>query len=72
LKKRGYRWSDGTDGRPRSWYTDVDEAEQAIEIDFLRKTIYLRDVEPRVQPVSAFNRFSPIEDYGMLSLIWSI
>lgn len=58
LKKRGYRWSDGTDGRPRSWYTDVDKAEQASEIEFLRKTIYLRDVEPRVQAVSAFNRFS--------------
>ena len=26
LKKRGYRWSDGSDGRPRSWYVDVDEA----------------------------------------------
>lgn len=25
LKKRGYRWSDGADGRPRSWYIDVDE-----------------------------------------------
>jgi DNA polymerase-3 subunit epsilon len=58
LKKRGYRWSDGTDGRPRSWYIDVDEAEQANEIEFLRKTIYLRDVTPRVQAVSAFNRFS--------------
>jgi DNA polymerase-3 subunit epsilon len=58
LKRRGYRWSDGADGRPRSWYTDVDEEAQANEIDFLRKTIYLRDVEPRVQTVTAFNRFS--------------
>jgi len=29
LKKRGYRWSDGTDGRPRSWYIDVDESGKA-------------------------------------------
>jgi DNA polymerase-3 subunit epsilon len=58
LKKRGYRWSDGADGRPKSWYTDVDEHDQASEIEFLRKVIYLRDVEPRVQAVSAFNRFS--------------
>lgn len=58
LKKRGYRWSDGADGRPKSWYTDVDEQEAADEIDFLRKAIYLRDVDPRVQSVSAFNRFS--------------
>ena len=58
LKKRGYRWNDGTDGRPRSWYIDVDEASQASETEFLRKTIYLRDVEPRIQAMSAFNRFS--------------
>ncbi len=25
LKRRGYRWSDGTDGRPKSWYVDADE-----------------------------------------------
>jgi DNA polymerase-3 subunit epsilon len=58
LKKRGYRWSDGTDGRPKSWYTDVDELDEAEEIQFLRKAIYLKDVDPRVQAVSAFNRFS--------------
>jgi DNA polymerase-3 subunit epsilon len=58
LKKRGYRWSDGTDGRPKSWYTDVDEQQAADEIRFLRQAIYLREVDPRVQSVSAFNRFS--------------
>lgn len=58
LKMRGYRWSDGADGRPKSWYRDVDEQDQAGEIEFLRNVIYLRDVEPRVQAVSAFNRFS--------------
>ena len=50
---RGYRWNDGSDSRPRSWYIDIDEASQASEIDFLRKTIYLRDVELRVQRMSA-------------------
>jgi DNA polymerase-3 subunit epsilon len=58
LKKRGYRWNDGADGRPRSWYIDVDEASQADEVAFLRTTIYLRDVEPRMQAMSAMNRFS--------------
>jgi len=58
LKKRGYRWSDGADGRPRSWYIDVDEVAKADEIDFLRKPIYLQDVDPRMQLVSAMNRFS--------------
>ncbi|MDA9496060.1 3'-5' exonuclease [Bradyrhizobium sp. CCBAU 11357] len=58
LKKRGYRWSDGADGRPRSWYIDVDEAHQPAEVDFLRTTIYLQEVIPRVQILSAMNRFS--------------
>jgi DNA polymerase-3 subunit epsilon len=58
LKRRGYKWSDGSDGRPRSWYVDVDEAGREDEIDFLRKTIYLQDVDPRIQFVSAMNRFS--------------
>ena len=58
LKKRGYRWSDGADGRPRSWYIDVDEANEAAETEFLRTTIYLRDVEPRIQAMNAINRFS--------------
>jgi DNA polymerase-3 subunit epsilon len=58
LKKRGYRWSDGADGRPRSWYIDVEEASEPIEIEFLRTTIYLRDVEPRIQALNAINRFS--------------
>jgi DNA polymerase III subunit epsilon len=58
LKKRGYRWSDGSDGRPRSWYVDVDEANRANEIEFLRNEIYLREVNPHIQMMSAMNRFS--------------
>ncbi|WP_063980517.1 3'-5' exonuclease [Bradyrhizobium sp.] len=58
LKRRGYRWSDGADGRPRSWYIDVDEAHQSAEVEFLRTTIYLQDIDPRIQTLSAMNRFS--------------
>jgi DNA polymerase-3 subunit epsilon len=58
LKKRGYRWSDGSDGRPRSWYTDVCETALDDEIVFLKAEIYLRDVEPRLQTLTAFTRFS--------------
>src|SRR5215467_13629661 len=35
LKRRGYRWSDGSDGRPRSWYIDVGESALDDEIMFL-------------------------------------
>jgi len=58
LKRRGYRWSDGTDGRPKSWYVDVCESALQEEIAFLRAEVYLRDVEPRLQTLTAFTRFS--------------
>jgi DNA polymerase-3 subunit epsilon len=58
LKRRGYRWSDGSDGRPRSWYIDVDESKLDDEIAFLRTEICLRDMEPRFQTLTAFTRFS--------------
>ena len=58
LKRRGHRWSDGTDGRPKSWYIDVDEAALEAEIAFLRSEIYLSDVDPRLQALTAFSRLS--------------
>lgn len=58
LKRRGYRWSDGNDGRPRSWFIDLDESRLEVEVAFLKSEIYLRDVEPRVQTLTAFDRFS--------------
>jgi DNA polymerase-3 subunit epsilon len=58
LKKRGYRWSAGDEGRPRAWYIDIDEAKRDDEIAYLRTVIYLRDVELFTQTLSAFDRFS--------------
>ncbi|MCA1542034.1 3'-5' exonuclease [Bradyrhizobium sp. NBAIM32] len=58
LKKRGYRWNDGSDGRPKSWFRDVDETAVEDEIAFLRTQIYTQDVEPAVQRLTAFTRFS--------------
>ena len=58
LKRRGYRWSDGSDGRPKSWYIDVCETALDDEVAFLKSEIYLRDVEPRLQTLTAFTRFS--------------
>lgn len=58
LKRRGYRWNDGSDGRPKSWFIDVDESGLDDEIAFLQAEIYTRDVEPGVQRLTAFTRFS--------------
>jgi DNA polymerase-3 subunit epsilon len=58
LKQRKFKWNDGSDGRPRSWYVDVDEALQRDEVEFLRKEIYRRDVDPNIQTMDALIRFS--------------
>lgn len=58
LKRRGYRWNDGSDGRPKSWYIDVAEADLDTEIAFLKAEIYLGKVEPQLQSLTAFTRFS--------------
>jgi DNA polymerase-3 subunit epsilon len=57
LKRRGYRWNDGCDGRPRSWYVDADDPD--TELDFLRRQIYQRkDVDIVCREISSLDRFS--------------
>jgi len=58
LKKRGYRWSPGDEGRTKAWYVDIDEAKRDDEIAYLRQSIYLRDVDLFEQTLSALDRFS--------------
>jgi len=36
LKRRGYRWNDGSDGRPKSEFIDVDVTALDDKISFLR------------------------------------
>ena len=57
LKKRGYRWNDGTNGRPKSWFIEIAEDAYEAEMKFLRQEIYRRDVEPVTQRITAFERF---------------
>ena len=40
LRARGYRWSNGTDGTPKAWWKDVDEATAEAELAYLRTEIY--------------------------------
>jgi DNA polymerase-3 subunit epsilon len=58
LKKRGYRWSAGDEGRLKAWYVDIDEEKRDDEIAYLRQFIYLRDVDLFAQTLTAFDRFS--------------
>jgi DNA polymerase III subunit epsilon len=57
LKARGYRWNDGTDGRPKAWWVEVDEEAFEAELAFLQREVYRREVEPFSQRITAFERF---------------
>lgn len=63
LKKRGYRWNDGNNGKPKAWFIEVmsDQARD-LEQEFLSQHVYLNDVigslMPSIEEVNAFNRFS--------------
>ncbi|KQV83367.1 3'-5' exonuclease [Rhizobium sp. Root1220] len=58
LKSRGYRWSDGSDGRPKCWWIEVDDASLDDELHYLRTEVYRwPDADPPVKRLTAFDRF---------------
>jgi DNA polymerase-3 subunit epsilon len=57
LKARGYRWSDGSDGRPKSWWIELPEETLEEEMHFLRTEIYRWDADPSVKYLTALDRF---------------
>ncbi len=58
LKSRGYRWSDGSDGRPRAWWIEVDEGLYDEELRYLRTDIYCwEEAEPLTLRLTALDRF---------------
>ncbi len=58
LKRRGYRWDPGENGLPKAWFTDVAGDALEAERDFLRREIYLRDVDIEARRIDAFDRYS--------------
>ncbi|ANL43396.1 MULTISPECIES: 3'-5' exonuclease [Rhizobium] len=60
LKARGYRWSDGSDGRLKSWWIEVGEEDLGDELSYLRAEIYRwREADPPTVRLTAFDRFKP-------------
>ncbi len=57
LKARGYRWNDGSDGRPKCWWVEIEEDDHAMEMQFLREEIYRADVDLFAQRLTACERF---------------
>jgi len=53
LKKRGYRWSPGENGKRKAWYKDLSEDELEEEMKYLNDSIYTRAVG--VLPTDKFN-----------------
>ncbi|KQR73195.1 DNA polymerase III subunit epsilon [Rhizobium sp. Leaf341] len=58
LKARGYRWADGSDGRPKSWWIEIAEEGVEDELQFLRSEIYrYPEADPPMRRLTAFDRF---------------
>jgi DNA polymerase-3 subunit epsilon len=58
LKARGYRWSDGSDGRPKSWWVEIAEDALDDELRYLRTQVYRwDDADPPIKRLTAFDRF---------------
>ncbi len=58
LKRRGYRWFAGDDGRAKCWYRDMPEEERDAELAWLGETVYAgRRAAARVDILDARQRF---------------
>lgn len=58
LKLRKYRWSNGEDGGPKAWWTDVSYEALDGELVYLKKDIYGYDAEVPTRRITAYDRFS--------------
>lgn len=59
LKQRGYRWNNGSDGRPKSWYRDLAQEEEPAELEWLAGAMYGgRSGRCRVDVMDARTRYS--------------
>lgn len=59
LKARGYRWSDGKHGRPKSWYRDVHSKDDMnAELRWIMEAPGLRWCAPWVVQINSRDRYS--------------
>lgn len=58
LRRRGYRWNGGEDGRPRAWWRDLSEPALAAESAWLAEHVYGGTPRHRVQLLDARVRYS--------------
>lgn len=58
LKRRGYRWNDGSDGRPKAWWAELGDEAVEAELAFVRADIFQYEADLRTRRITAFDRFS--------------
>jgi DNA polymerase-3 subunit epsilon len=60
LKASGYRWSDGSNGKPKAWWTEIPEDDVNAELAYLAAEIYPRGDTSLVEitRIDALTRFS--------------
>lgn len=58
IKRRGYRWSSGFRGNPKSWYIEVPERDYEEEMNFLMEEIYGFNKRIPVHTITAMTRYS--------------
>jgi DNA polymerase-3 subunit epsilon len=58
LKARGYTWSPGDFGRPKCWYRDVQDADKAAEVSWLRANVMGQDQAVWALRITARDRYS--------------
>lgn len=57
LKRRGYKWKDGSDGTTKGWQTVVSVDEYAKEDRWLREAVYKGNPRYSTKRQNAFNRY---------------
>lgn len=58
LKKRGYTWNSGDNGKPKAWWIDVGEGDMEEEKNWLATEISIPAERLPVDKIDAFNRYS--------------
>ncbi len=59
LKARGYKWSPGSEGKPKAWYIDIDEEDHKTELEWLDEEVFQDNhTKPIVERITAFERYS--------------
>lgn len=58
LKDNRYRWNNGENGKPKSWYKEVSEEKRHEEESFLEQEIYFNRGRPKIDTITAKTRYS--------------